>query len=382
MKTYLPTLEECEKIVETNEAFYAKEEVFDGQRFKIFNYRLASFSDFLIPGTIEMRGITFNLDTGERWLSIHKFFNNDENPFTLNGETIPEIDETVEWDYTDELDIRDKRDGSLINTLLVNDKVVLKTKGTFYSDQALECSERIEPELEDFLYKLLKCGYTPLLEFTSPENRIVVNYNVPELKILQIRDYFGKYLTYDEIINDLDIPKKFLVDRISLTFKEILERQETEKGIEGWIVFNPKAKNLQTAFRKVKTAEYFTLHRLVSPNELVENRLIACILDETLDDILAVCNDFQRKKFTEMEILISHYFNKNLKHCEELYDELCVSERKEFAKKNNEFKFFGVVMRSKSKDEIKINLIEMIKKQTQKLTGARELLKKLKEENV
>jgi T4 RnlA family RNA ligase len=380
MKNYLPTLEECNKLVEENAAFSSTDEEFDGIPFRIFNYRLASYSDFLIPGAVEMRGITFNLLTGKRYLSIHKFFNHAENPFTIDEKEEKEFGCIVKWNTEKKLDIRDKRDGSLIQALLIKGNVVFKTKGSFYSEQTEICREQIDPELEDLLRKLLNVGYTPLLEYTSPENKIVVNYNIPELKIIQIRNLFGEYLTYDEIINHLEIPEKYMVERISLTFEEILKRQETEKGIEGWICFNPNVEDLRVAFRKVKTAEYFILHRLVSPNELVENKLIKVILDEGIDDILAVCNDFQRGKFSEMEELVTHYFNSNLKRCEELYKILQTSERKEFAIMYNKHDFFGVIMKSKSLEEVSENLKIIIKKRTSKLQDARKFLKNLKEE--
>ena len=70
------TLEKANKIVENNNNFYFKDEIVDGIPFRIFNYRLGTFSDFNDnEGSLELRGLTFNLETGEKFLGLHKFFN-------------------------------------------------------------------------------------------------------------------------------------------------------------------------------------------------------------------------------------------------------------------------------------------------------------------
>jgi hypothetical protein len=54
MKIIKPTLRQCEHLVTNKGIFYSKTERIYGQEFKVFNYRLGSFSDFLIPGAIEL----------------------------------------------------------------------------------------------------------------------------------------------------------------------------------------------------------------------------------------------------------------------------------------------------------------------------------------
>jgi T4 RnlA family RNA ligase len=375
MKIIRPTLRQCEHLVTNNEVFYSKEERVCGQEFKIFNYRLSSFSDFLIPGAVEMRGITFNLTTGEVFPSIHKFFNHNENPFTTdNGDF-------TTWNYDDKLTITDKRDGSLILPILIDNEVILKTKGTFLSPQALEATKLLEEkyELKLILLDLLKDGYYPLLEYTSPFNQIVIPYEKPELKIIQIRDKNWRYLTYEEII-DLNIPLEYLVEKETKTFEEILEIQKTVKGIEGWVVYNPNEKNLKTAFRKIKTEEYFYLHQIVSPDVLAENKLIELILNEEIDDILANLNEVKKEKVQEINDKVSHYFNYILKECLEIYkkkENAGEENRKEFVMKNKDFKFFGIIMRSKNEDEVEKNLKKYLIKSTNKLLKAREFLEKI-----
>jgi len=62
---YLPTYEDCVRIVQNNECFYEKIVTINGYKVSIFNYRLAELKDFICPiendtvQAFEMRGLTF-----------------------------------------------------------------------------------------------------------------------------------------------------------------------------------------------------------------------------------------------------------------------------------------------------------------------------------
>ncbi|WP_223673137.1 hypothetical protein, partial [Proteus terrae] len=85
-------------------------EIIEDLKFLIFNYRLTSYSDFKDNehlGSLNLRGIAF-LESGERFLSFHKFFNYNENPYTQ----FPiQEDEVIE--------AREKIDGSVIHPIVV-----------------------------------------------------------------------------------------------------------------------------------------------------------------------------------------------------------------------------------------------------------------------
>jgi hypothetical protein len=78
MKYNLPTKEECDAICEKTDAFYKAERVIEGQNVVLYDYRLASISDFVDNDAFELRGICFvqNEDsTWERNILLNKFFN-------------------------------------------------------------------------------------------------------------------------------------------------------------------------------------------------------------------------------------------------------------------------------------------------------------------
>lgn len=49
MNYKLPSYEDCVKIVEENENFYENVQEIDGVAVSVFNYRLASYTDFVDP---------------------------------------------------------------------------------------------------------------------------------------------------------------------------------------------------------------------------------------------------------------------------------------------------------------------------------------------
>ena len=364
--------ERAMKIVEENDAFYYKDEVLDGTPFRIFNYRLASYSDFAKnPFALELRGLTINLETGEYFLGLHKFFNDQENPFTMNNEL---------WECG-ELLCMEKLDGSLIQCVINNGKIYAKTKGTFFSEQA-EMAQKIINENKDLQELILK-GYenNPKIfyyfELVSPFNQIVVPYKKTELRLIQSRKEDGEYLDYEY---NRKIARFFKIPFIKVeyhTLDKLKELQKTKTGIEGWVVRNPE-EPFERQFRKFKTSWFFCLHKLISPSNLVENRLIEHILNETIDDVISqLPQGEKRNKIEEIRNKVSHYFDRMYNELVELLKEKSQTERKEFAIKYKEHPYFGVLMKAKNENELEKLLKEKIIKDTSKLSKAREFLKNL-----
>ena len=58
-------------LTNVNESFFFKDFPVDERIYRIFNYRLASYTEFLIPGAIECRGIMFLVDEAGNYLDIN-----------------------------------------------------------------------------------------------------------------------------------------------------------------------------------------------------------------------------------------------------------------------------------------------------------------------
>jgi len=94
----LPTREEALQITENSEAFYVTERIIEGQKVEMYDYRLASLSDFVDNDAFELRGLTFVYDEDsnewDRNILLNKFFNinqcsmDDELELNIGGQTI------------------------------------------------------------------------------------------------------------------------------------------------------------------------------------------------------------------------------------------------------------------------------------------------------
>lgn len=191
----LPTLNQCLEICEKNKSFKYKKEIVEGYEVYIFNYFLASYNDFAMPfegcevDARELRGLTFVID-GDKEICfpfIHKFFNINENPSTLESK-IADIGVRC---------ILTKYDGSAISFIKFPNGVVrAKTKYSFESEQAKTAQEIFETneDIRNVVEELTQLSLHPLFEYTSFRNKIVIQYDKSELTLLQVRDNNGKYI--------------------------------------------------------------------------------------------------------------------------------------------------------------------------------------------
>lgn len=310
-----------------NGTFQFKEHNKDGVLYHIFNYRLASYSDFCAPYALECRGHMFEVDRDGRPLRLaslpmEKFFNLNENPFTEN------------LDLSNVKKIMNKEDGSLISTYLHNGKLQLKTKASLESEQAIDAMNWLvleNPDLYDELYDITLLGYTVNMEWTSPHNRIVLGYPESSLKILNIRsNYTGQYsdignFSNYKTIKEYSVPNvdDIPAEEINLFVQNIPDMPE----IEGFVL---ELKSGQKV--KVKTDWYLVRHR-AKDSINAPRRLFEAIVTEAIDDVRTLFHGdpVALQVISEMEQKVEPIYNNMIKTVEKFYDENQSLTRKDYA---------------------------------------------------
>lgn len=290
-------------LVASNEAFYYVDHTLNSCIYRVFTYRLASYTDFLEPDALECRGHMFRLDLDGNMLelaswSIEKFFNFEENPMTMD------------LDLSNVKFIHEKRDGSLINTYEHEGKVCVKSKTALASDQALDANKILHENsyLLSVVTGFTLADNTVSLEYTSPENRIVLPYQTHELKILAIRDnHTGEYVDYDYLYSEHgDLMTRNHTDEFDLTDMEAgVQSIYDMKAIEGYVI------GLHSGQRfKVKTSEYFALHRAKDSIQS-DKRLFEVALNDATDDLRTMFHDDQYTldRIARMEALVMPIYN-------------------------------------------------------------------------
>jgi len=339
----LPSREDCQRIVRQSDAFYCTQTEVNGYLVEIYNYRLASYNDF-VQNSFEMRGITFVYDSKKnewkRHILLNKFFNVNENEDWLESKL---KNKKV-------IKVQDKLDGSIISFVKFPDgSVRAKSKMSFDSEQA-QMAQKLYDEnasLRVLINEELDKGFTPIFELVSPYNQIVLEYNVTELVLLHIRDIDGSY--FNETYKKSRCSKFMINTAIKYPqghndLDKLMKYKETVKDIEGWVVTFEDGQ-----MAKIKTDWYNKRHGVIS--ELRENQLIELILNEEIDDVLSMLsNDSEkRKQILEIQEIVDSIFNTKVVEFKELrrkYFNDFNEDRKSFAIKFKSNPLFGYVMKT------------------------------------
>lgn len=310
----------------TTDAFYFVDHVVNGRNYRVFTYRLASFMDFQHKNALECRGHTFEMTSnGPILVSIpmNKFFNYDEH---------------IGWgqnvDLSGDIMIVDKLDGSLISTVHYADNLLLKSKTSFTSKQALDSLEWInQPSNEQFcknIRYLMQCGYTVNFEWTSPDNMIVIGYDEPRLTVLNARHLNdGSYLNYKELQSAVGAENVASVYDIPTDPYSFMEDVRSMTGIEGVIVYTQSG-----LIVKHKTDAYVHTHRFKDSVSSDRKLFELCVSDGS-DDArsLFVHDKIVTERINNMEQFVSKIYNNIHKTVYSFYDENKNLERKDYAVK-------------------------------------------------
>lgn len=333
-----------------SEAFYHQDQVGDdGKTYRIFLYRLGSYTDFLLPGALESRGIMFRHNEEQAvWELVSrpmtKFFNWKENPFTM------EVDLTkIQYATV-------KEDGSLISTYSDMDwGLSLKTKGSLRSEQAVAAMNWLyQKEMTPFrkiLKDLDRGGWTVNMEWTSPLNRIVIPYQVDKLIVLNVRHRLtGGYMEREYM--EQVIPAEYLVPITDLMVEDVA----AALGTEGLVAFFGNGAH-PVEFMKVKADAYQVLHRLKDgvnqPHALFE-----AVVHEQVDDLRAsfAADPSVQLMISTMEELVSKPFNHFVAMTTELFEKHKDLDKKSFAITMQEELAKVLVHDSKAAFNVSINM--------------------------
>lgn len=318
-------------ICKNSETFFSADQKMGDSHFRMFSYRLCSYSDWLVhPMARWMRGIMFEVTPEGEFIRVasrpfRKFFNYKENPLVENLL----VQEGVEYRADD------KMDGSLISTYIyvgerdekhnTNFQLGLKSKMSLSSEQAVMAMEWINREeneaLKDFLWGCSYANMTIDLELISPFNRIVLGYPETKLVILGLRHN----LTGEEIdIPDHIKPYAAVSRTVDKAFVDSIP--DMLDDIEGYIV------HIGGDRLKIKTNKYLKAHAakdgIGSPK-----KVIAAILSESIDDVREI---FSTDKLLigmidQMQELAKTVHNHMVAKIEAFYSENKDLSRKDYA---------------------------------------------------
>ena len=280
--------------------------------YTIINYAV-NFEDTFPPVTDERsailrecRGITFRTSTG---LIIsrkyHKFFNLGERPETLPNA----IDWTIPYREFEKLD------GSMITPLLIKGEVRWATKMGL-TDVAKPVDEFTKNKVNyhEFAKYWMSQGWTPIFEWCSRIQRIVIDYPTDALILTAMRENItGEYKTYEELRDEADaydIPLVKAGPEITGFSQDAVEAIRVLEGKEGEVWRDSKGH-----MRKLKAEHYCLIHKTLEHLNF-EKDVIRLIVDEKLDDakpflpedLVSKADDFAKAIFTGLKARASDLY--------------------------------------------------------------------------
>lgn len=262
----------------------------DKEGYTVINYNVMMADTFDCDIRRECRGIIFDTETGEILRRpFHKFFN------------VNEREETQEHviDLSREHRILEKLDGSMIAPFIVNDQMIWGTKmGATDVAEPVEDFVELNEEYRIFARFTISRGYTPIFEWCSRKQRIVLDYKEDQLILTAIRDLTtGRYMSRDLMEAHAESYRIPVVRTFEpqTDMKAFVEYVRDLEDLEGFVVRFSDGHML-----KLKCHWYLQIHK-AKEAILQDRNIVELILDDKLDDVKAHLQAEDRDRLSQFE---------------------------------------------------------------------------------
>lgn len=302
-------------------------------KYDVINYLVSTPDTFPIVKTKEdairreCRGLVFDKDGYLIARRFQKFFNAGEREET----SLEKID------LSKPHQILEKLDGSMITPIPLEDEYVerlvwgTKMGETDVSKNVKEFLEDQDTRYEDFSWLWIERGYTPIFEWCSRKNRIVVDHPVDRLVLTAIRkNLTGEYVPYDVLRSyaetyGIDYVKSYGGAKSSM--EALMRHTQDLEGMEGYVIRFDDGYMV-----KLKGAWYLRIHK-VRDDLTSEKKLLTLIINDGIDDLKPLMLEDDRKRVEEFERLFWNGIELSIKAFEEMFKKYESPTRKEFAEK-------------------------------------------------
>jgi len=236
----------------------------------VIDYVFSTDDTFDSDMALQCRGLKFDGDGRIIGRPFHKFFN------------LGEREDPNRIDWTKAHHVVDKLDGTMVHAAMLNGELVFMTRmGIMQQAKAAKAlaSDAFLAMCQTQIY----AGRTPLFEFTSPDNRIVVTYDRPALTLLAVREMVsGRYMPDADLralgarygINvaahrgQVGEIKAFMIDTRAL------------EEVEGYVIVFDDGHRI-----KIKADAYVLRHKALAGTQLEKN-VLGWVLADAVDDVL------------------------------------------------------------------------------------------------
>lgn len=332
------TVEEVRAAIEAHNARLGAKAFLEVDKgaYRVFNYVISMDGSFPHPSTgdaaldrqfailRECRGLTFHADGRLAARKFQKFFNVNEKPETqqsLLDVGVPHL-------------ILEKLDGSLITPFLMPGEVSphWHTKmGATDVAKPVAAHVASRPDYAAFARGQIEAGFTPMFEWCSRQQRIVIDYPEDRLVLTAIRhNETGAYVPYETMLAWTDFYDIPVVRMLPGSIRSMASFLDTSRGLldqEGWII-----RFEDGTMMKVKAEDYVLKHR--SKDAILREKFVwSLIIEDKVDDVLPFLVD------TDRDALLSFVdaFNRRLSEHAERFVETVETQRRVYGEDKKAF---------------------------------------------
>jgi RNA ligase len=266
--------------------------VAEREGYTVINYVVAMADTFNMTGPDDLsgairrecRGLIFDDDGYLMSRPFHKFFNVNEREETQMNAI----------DMSQPHVIMEKMDGSMIRPILVDGYLRLATK-MGVTNVAMDAEAWLaaqDPSLKEWMRQCVEDDVTPIFEWVSPFNQIVLAYEESDLVYLGTRDNATGAYVMDTSCPFIFVPRYGSVEG---NIADYIDRQREAEGREGDIIRFDDGHML-----KVKNDWYVRIHKTVDRITFDRN-IVDLIINENVDDVIPMLPQVQADRVRDFE---------------------------------------------------------------------------------
>lgn len=259
----------------------------------VINYVVAMADTFNMTGPDDLggairreaRGLIFDRDGNLMSRPFHKFFNineRDETQMNVIDMSQPHV-------------VMEKMDGSMIRPIIVDGYLRLATK-MGVTNVAMDAEAWLaaqDPSLKKWLRRCVEDSVTPLFEWISPFNQIVLAYEEADLVYLGTRCNTSGWYMMDASGNRFNTVPRY--GSVEGNISDYIARQRGAEGREGDIIRFADGQML-----KIKNDWYVRIHKTVD-RIVFDRNIVDLIINEEVDDVLPMLPQVQADRVRDFE---------------------------------------------------------------------------------
>lgn len=342
--------------------------------YQVVNYVFNDQSTFENEFEAECRGLIFDMNGKILSRRYHKFFNAGERADVLLQDVANKM---ATMDYV----ILEKLDGSMISPIPRTDvrhsneiQFRLGTKMGI-TDVSMQAEAWVvdKPEYIRFINNAITVGVTPIFEWCSSKQRIVLDYKEDQLILTAIRDNFsGRYHEYSlmkSLAEGYGIPVVKALDK-NLSIDQVKSMEDSEGIVirfdDGHMV-------------KVKSDWYCKIHK-VKDDVCSESKVLDLIVNEKVDDVLPILmeEDYTNVKAYQKSVLLhlGHFTIGLITHYFKIRDKLSDKDsRKDFAEFVKDEKYKGLLFKMYDDKQGPLTIVlDYVRRHTKKPQEIRDII--------